>query len=1002
MNPILTSETNIRGALSHCSPDVDRDTWVRLLAAVKDALGEAGRDVAKSWSQGGSSFDEADFRDTWKSIKTNGKVTVATLWRMALDAGWKPEGKAHQESDAEREERERKRTARTETEERKRKAKGVQAAAKAAALWKAASPVQEPHPYLELKRVQPVSTLREIPVERAAKFLGYSPKSGGNLLDGRLLVVPVKLGDKLTTAELIDESGRKAAVAGGQKSCGYWAAQPMPETGDGTGLVLMLGEGVVTVLTGREALPHLGVAALSASNLPKVAEQLREDYPAAILLILGEWGAGLKYAEEAARATGAALAVPDFNELETGKKDTDFNDLHRLAGLDAVRVQLEVALRVLPNGRPLTNHIAGVTPPIERSDDIVVTEACREKSVKPDRRSNSAELSSPAKSGGADIGPGPAFSSRSAGHMIRKGNVTPPGPGDRNSGIVKRPSYVVHDDRSAFGPPGVWFHGYRRSIAGESPEPLDVWICSPLHIDAVTCTDDGRCFGRFLRFRDSFWRWRTWAMPMEMLRGSSEELRGELLAAGVHIEHRERGRLPDYLQSIIPERRIVAATRTGWTRDGTTFVLPDEVIGSADVFFQSETMHFDRASERGGDFTTWKNEIAALCIGNPVPALSLCVALSGPLLAKVQRDSGGIHWVADSSSGKTTALNVGCSAWGGDAFRRTWRATANGLEGAAAALNDTCLCLDEINEADPKEIGSIVYALGNGTGKTRANRIGSARHVFRWRLALLSTGERTLTAQMAEGGKQPKAGHLVRLLNVSATRKYGVFDELHGFPDGRTLSNQLKTLCGRHYGHAGPAFIAELLKDGRDFDAALAEVEALPAFQANDSQEGRGAARFALYGMVGELATEWGILPWPTGEAIRAAAEGYRLWREARGGGCTEVRQILQAVMDFISLHGDSRFSEKVGVAEMRRQPPVQKRAGWWADLEVEQGRVYLFNSAGLREATTGHDLGRVLVALESAGWIHERGTNGERAKQTAIGKLKHKLYWILPRDLDE
>jgi putative DNA primase/helicase len=377
---------------------------------------------------------------------------------------------------------------------------------------------------------------------------------------------------------------------------------------------------------------------------------------------------------------------------------------------------------------------------------------------------------------------------------------------------------------------------------------------------------------------------------MEMLRGSCEELRGELLAAGVHIDQKERIRLAEYLQWKTPERRIVAAVRTGWSRDGAAFVLPEEVIGSKDVYYQSETLHSDGAAEKSGDFDVWKNEIAARCVGNPVLALSLCVALAGPLLAKVQRDSGGVHWVGDSSSGKTTALNVGCSAWGGDTFRRTWRATANGLEGAAAALNDTCLCLDEINEADPKEVGSIVYALGNGTGKTRANRVGSARNVFRWRLSLLSNGERTLAAQMREGGKEPKAGQLVRLLSLPVAGKHGVFDDLHGFADGRAFADQIKILCGRHYGHAGPAFIAAVLKDGRDFGAELAEVEALPAFHADNSQEGRGAARFALYGMAGELAAEWGILPWLPGEAIRAAAEGYRLWREDRGGGATEGR----------------------------------------------------------------------------------------------------------------
>jgi len=274
----------------------------------------------------------------------------------------------------------------------------------------------------------------------------------------------------------------------------------------------------------------------------------------------------------------------------------------------------------------------------------------------------------------------------------------------------------------------------------------------------VTCTDDRRCFGRLLRFRDTLGEWRRWAMPMEMLRGSCEELRGELLAAGVHIDHRERARLAEYLQWDTPERRVTAALRTGWTRDGAAFVLPEKVIGSADVIYQAETIHQDGMAEAGGDFDTWKDEIAELCVGNPVLVLSVCAALAGPLLAKVQRDSGGIHWWGDSSTGKSTGLNLACSVWGGETFRRTWRATANGLEGAAAALNDTCLCLDEIGEADPKEIGSIVYALGNGTGKSRANRSGSARHVFRWRVSLLSTGEHTLAAHRPAAASNPKPG----------------------------------------------------------------------------------------------------------------------------------------------------------------------------------------------------------------------------------------------------
>ncbi|CAL1241925.1 DUF927 domain-containing protein [Candidatus Methylocalor cossyra] len=577
----------------------------------------------------------------------------------------------------------------------------------------------------------------------------------------------------------------------------------------------------------------------------------------------------------------------------------------------------------------------------------------------------------------------------------------PTGAAGQFPAMDKRPCYAVYDDwcgPAGKRPPGVYHHGVR--LSDDPPSPVDTWVCSPIHIEAVTCTERHPAFGRLLRYRDTYGRWRTWAMPMELLRGSCEELRGELLSAGITIDYRARGKLAEYLLWRTPTRRVLAATRTGWTDDGRAFVLPEAVIGDADVHYMSEAIHHDGAASAGGDSDAWRADVAARCVGNPVLALAVCVALAGPLLARVHRDSGGVHFVGDSSTGKTTALHVAASVWGGDTFRRTWRATANGLEGAAAALSDTCLCLDEIGEADPRDVGAIVYSLGNGTGKSRATRIGSARHVHRWRLTVLSTGERTLAAHMAEGGRTPKAGQMVRLLDIPAARTHGVFDRLHGAKDGRALADTLKTACGRHYGHAGPAFVAAMIRDGRDYGAELAEIEALPQFRADDPQAARAASRFAVFALAGELASEWGILPWPAGEAITAAAELFAAWRAARGTGATEDRQILRAVADFLARHGDSRFSAKGNTDAI-----VRDRAGWWTD--TPDGRVYLFTAAGLREAIQGHDFARALAALESAGWIvaqgaPEAGHAARRARKTDIGGgRKLSLYWILPTDME-
>jgi putative DNA primase/helicase len=552
------------------------------------------------------------------------------------------------------------------------------------------------------------------------------------------------------------------------------------------------------------------------------------------------------------------------------------------------------------------------------------------------------------------------------------------------------------DSGNRIKPAGVYYHGLTEGTEKKPAVAYDMLVCSPLEVKAVTRTDDhSETYGLLLKFRDLDGKQREWAMPRNLLRGSCEEMRGELLDHGVSIS--EKHKLAEWLQRPAPKERVIAATATGWADAGRSFVLPHRVIGPSNVIFQSERASTEGSAATGGTFAAWQKEIAALCVGNPVPMLSICVALAGPLLAKVHRQSCGIHWVNDSSTGKTTALMVGASVWGGDKFTRTWRSTANGLEGAASSLNDTCLCLDEISEADPKQIGEIVYSIANGVGKTRANRIGAARRVLRWQLTVLSTGERTVRAQMAEAGKLVKAGQEIRLLNVPASRTHGAFDELHQFPDGRALSDHLKTVCKQHHGHAGPAFVEHILSDGRDFGGELQYLIELGQFKAPDSQSGRAASSFALFGLAGELATEYGIVPWPKGAALVSAAEGYQSWLETRGKGITEHRQILQAIADYIARHGDSRFSEKGKIEEK----PVINRAGWWTE-EGDSERIYLFNSPALREAGNGYDIKRILSALSSADWIAAHD-HGKHSKKTHIGPgQKPALYWVKVGEVEE
>lgn len=354
----LTTQQVIRDALTYISPDLPRDDWVKVGMAIKEGLNGNGFDLFDEWSHGGLTYNQNDTRDTWKSIDSAGGVTAGTLFYLAGQNGWKQSEAIRQETDTEHTAKERQQAEQAAKNTAAKARMQQQAAEKAVALWEAATPAQADHPYLARKRVPPVATLREIEAERATSILGYAPKSDGEPLTGCLLVALVEIEGKVSTAELIDEAGRKSAIAGGAKSGGYWSAQALPE-GNGAGLTLATCEGVATALSVREATSYATIAALSASNLPKIAKTMRERYPAAKLAILADIGNGQAKAEDAARAVWGAVCAPDFTGLDATDKDTDFNDLHRLAGLAAVGKQIEAALKQADSAKSV--------PSLERS-----------------------------------------------------------------------------------------------------------------------------------------------------------------------------------------------------------------------------------------------------------------------------------------------------------------------------------------------------------------------------------------------------------------------------------------------------------------------------------------------------------------------------------------------------------------------------------------------------------------------------------------------------------
>ena len=147
--------------------------------------------------------------------------------------------------------------------------------------------------------------------------------------DGPLLVVPGRIGQRLTTVQFITAEGTKKNILRGQMggACHRIA----------TGRETWICEGIATAMTVRAALRLLGrsvtvLSAFSARNVAKVAEGI----PGALIAAdhdkpIPDFG-GLGTGEFYARRTGQKWVMP--------KEQGDFNDLHNREGLRSVALHL--------------------------------------------------------------------------------------------------------------------------------------------------------------------------------------------------------------------------------------------------------------------------------------------------------------------------------------------------------------------------------------------------------------------------------------------------------------------------------------------------------------------------------------------------------------------------------------------------------------------------------------------------------------------------------------
>lgn len=342
----MSNYEEIQSALSYVDSR-DRDTWFEVGAALKDELGEEGFTLWDNWSQTAENYNARDAKSVWKSIKP-GHIRIGSLFHFARANGYTPSKPYVPPTPEEQARRAAEAQARQQAEELERKQKQAAAKATAQSIWNRSRPADPKHPYLAAKGItdtQSIAGLRQ------------------NHYQGNVnLLVPLMYDREIVNIQSINQDGSKRFLAGGQVKGAYSVVGDATQTDKG----VVIAEGFATAASIYQATGKPVIVAFNAGNMVTVAERLAQtlppDVPVTIAVDNDASQTGITKAIQAAAHFGerAQAIEPQFTmtqiqqyQREKGldadgnpQLPSDFNDLHHLAGIEAVRDQMSAGIRV--------------------------------------------------------------------------------------------------------------------------------------------------------------------------------------------------------------------------------------------------------------------------------------------------------------------------------------------------------------------------------------------------------------------------------------------------------------------------------------------------------------------------------------------------------------------------------------------------------------------------------------------------------------------------------
>jgi hypothetical protein len=390
-----------------------------------------------------------------------------------------------------------------------------------------------------------------------------------------------------------------------------------------------------------------------------------------------------------------------------------------------------------------------------------------------------------------------------------------------------------------------------------------------------------------------------------------------------------KGLFENLILSLKPKERVLLVDKPGWI-DAKRFVAPDgAVLGKVgeEVIFENK-LTGQRAGTYKGQQEAWD---IAIQHGSAHHFIGCLAAVAGALVQYVDLDSTPIiNLSGSSSSGKTTAMMLGASAFGCPDIKKpgllhTLRGTDNAIEYLAARSNGTFLGLDETAHLDPSILEKLTFMIASGRGKHRMKQDASERAAKEWAGFCVISSEHSGVDLVERTGRAARVGFSARVADI---------DVSNATPIPETEYLRMTSLMKANFGHIGPMFVEALVESGKTPESLRAEIDAKVAALAGEGASPliwRSAGVFGVLWQAGEMLMDIGVIP--------SLSEGKERSEFAAIGNDIEskIKAIWKA---YVSSEEAEALNPGRNAVDTLREALYSRRGGTVQELDPDNGRI--------------------------------------------------------------